>query len=274
MTGQGPEDIFQGAPGAYRQEMTGDGHWTLWSERYQEHCHSRVGALKECYHVYIHGAELPEKIQHLERLLILEIGFGIALNYLATCQFLAQQAPTLQLYYLAIEQDRDLLAWCQQQDTVYPSGFPTPRDLWWSTHHSLDWASSSANNKELAILLGDARQTLPRAQEQNFLPAFNIIYQDPFSYKHNCELWTVEWFSLLRTLCAPDVRLSTYSCSTPARLAMRRAGFNLESFPGLGAKRFCTRALLDRPGDPILHERLKNSPSLPFQDLAIPLPSR
>lgn len=67
-----------------RLVRTADGSRTRHSARYGETFHSVHGARREALHVYLEASGVGERLDAGERVRVLEIGFGLALNYLVT----------------------------------------------------------------------------------------------------------------------------------------------------------------------------------------------
>ena len=73
-----------------RITITADGSKTIYIEDWNEHYHSKHGAIQEARHVFIeHGFNHVISQQQLQGLKLLEIGFGTGLNayltYLEAC---------------------------------------------------------------------------------------------------------------------------------------------------------------------------------------------
>ncbi len=101
---------------------------------------------------------------------------------------------------------------------------------------------------------GDFRE---RATEA---PAPHVVFWDPFSYKVNGELWTLDSFKFLHTFVPhPEhpLLLSTYSASSAVRVGLLLAGFYVYRGPGTGPKSETTWASLTR--FKTLEERLLGS---------------
>jgi hypothetical protein len=64
--------------------FAGDG--TPFSPRYGDIYHSSQGGLAQARHVFLAGNQLPARWTDCERFVILETGFGLGLNFLATCR--------------------------------------------------------------------------------------------------------------------------------------------------------------------------------------------
>jgi len=87
-------------------ELTLDGSATVYSERYGEFFHNRFGAKTQARHVFLEGSMIRTHATWR----VLEIGFGLGLNFLTTLQ--EANARGRALDYRAFELDpqpRDLL---------------------------------------------------------------------------------------------------------------------------------------------------------------------
>ena len=86
---------------------TGDGSKTVFSDRYQQTYHSTYGAVTESKTVFIEGSGLSDYLavacQEERSVRVLEIGFGLGLNFLLSADLAMQQQT--QLEYVAIEHD-------------------------------------------------------------------------------------------------------------------------------------------------------------------------
>ena len=79
---------------------TQDGSHSLFSEQFGETYHSRYGAIQESLHVFIKAGLLP-KLEELDTIHILEIGFGSGLNAFMT--FLEAEKWGKSIVYETIE---------------------------------------------------------------------------------------------------------------------------------------------------------------------------
>ena len=73
----------------------------------------------------------------------------------------------------------------------------------------------------IEVHIGDARQYIKSVGN------INVVYQDAFSSEVNHELWTVEYFKDIYQACSNNAIVTTYSVSTPVRLSMNKAGFEI-----------------------------------------------
>jgi tRNA U34 5-methylaminomethyl-2-thiouridine-forming methyltransferase MnmC len=178
---------------------------------------------------------------------ILEVGFGVGVGLLTTWE-MTKDLPA-KIHFVSLEIDPELVNWFTERNKDHPL-FRDPKF-------------------SFEVLIGDARQTLPRYMKEK-RPQWNAIYQDAFSPKKNPVLWTKEWFSLLREGSSTDAILSTYSASTSIRKSLLEAGWKLYPGEKFGAKRTSTRARLTGETDALLLESLSQSSvkALTDKDLA------
>lgn len=236
-------------PPHHRIEATLDGSSTLFSERFQESCHSNSGARAETLLHYVEGCQVNRK----KNILILEVGFGLGLGFLTTLEVLKND-----FHFVSLEIDRELIEWFRTEHLDHP----LLRRLTWVTPTRLELITPTLT---LKILVGDARLTLKNyIYESN--PQWDAIYQDAFSLKKNPTLWTQEWFELLKKSSAPDALISTYASGESIRKAMIAAGWKLTKGPGFGKKRSSTRASLEGETHPEILQQLKFSPVPALRD--------
>lgn len=232
---------------------TGDGSYTLFSEAFQEACHSTTGAKTETILHYIEGCKILEKILKFDPLVILEVGFGLGIGFETT---LEKIPAGKKFHFISLEIDRNLLEWYRESHPEF----------------NFEWKENllvSKNDQyELTIIQGDARTALP-----DFLKSHEIkwhaIYQDAFSPKKNPVLWTKEWFTLLKSHSHEDVILSTYSASSSIRKSLFETGWGVLQGEKFGPKRTSTRATLKDPTDPEILLHMERSPAFALTDFNI-----
>lgn len=233
----------------HRLVETADGSVTLFSERFNEACHSVDGAVEETRAHYLVGCGVENLLATLPQLNILEVGFGTGLGFRLTRE-LAERFPNCFLNYTALEIDEELVRW------ALPHAKKDEKE-------GLLTYSESSPTYGLSILVGDARQTL-----QHFDPThrFHAVYQDAFSPKRSPSLWTKEWFALLGSRAHAGAKLSTYSASTAVRKALHAAGWGITPGPGFGHKRTSTRAAWKSASDQAILEALSKHPVAALSD--------
>lgn len=101
-----------------------------------------------------------------------------------------------------------------------PAGFPYLEALLPIARALLDQGAWADEGVRWTLHTGDARETLLRAGG-----GFELVYFDPFSPDKNPELWSLAFLTAVRSACADDARLITYSAATPTRVTLLLAGF-------------------------------------------------
>lgn len=244
---------MKNTPSHHQWVQTADGSFTLFSEVFQEACHSSSGAKEETLLHYIKGTQIVEKMNEQNSLSILEVGFGLGIGFLTTLEVLKNAIGPWR--FLSMEIDEKLLEWFRQENEAHEF----LKGLRWSNLSDFKILEVKNHQIELTILCGDARKTLP-AYLNSHPQSWDAIYQDAFSPKKNPILWTVEWFSLLKTGASSKVILSTYSASTSIRKSLLTAGWKLHKGEKFGPKRTSTRASLVGESDPEILLHLERSP--------------
>jgi tRNA U34 5-methylaminomethyl-2-thiouridine-forming methyltransferase MnmC len=257
--------IFAGDLGNYQIIVTSDGSITLHSEAFNEACHSVSGAVQETLYNYVEGCEIASKLQQ-NNLELLEVGFGLGTGYKTTVEYLSQLSSLHELSFISTELDPKLVEFAKEnnrftQDLAYPD-FST---LVYRSEPVCHFYAEKNKNK-LIILIGNAREIVPKAYASNLFKSFGAIYQDPFSPKRNPTLWTTEWFQTLKSCSKQNVIMSTYSSSNSIRKSMIEAGWNIQNRKGFGTKRTATRAFLTGETETEVLLQLQRSPVLPMRD--------
>lgn len=240
-------------PPRYTFVETQDGSYTLFSEDFQEACHSTTGAKSETILHYLEGCQVLSRWGDHSPFNILEVGFGLGVGFLTTLEKMPHESKWT---FISMELDKHLLDWFRDEHPEL----------------KLEWEGNLLKARterfELIIIQGDARIEVPRFLEKHPVK-FHAIYQDAFSPKKNPALWTKEWFTLLRDHSAPDVILSTYSASTSIRKSLHETGWGVQKGEKFGPKRTSTRAMLRKKTDPEILAQLERSPVSAITDLQI-----
>ena len=242
-------------PPQHRWVDTEDGSRTLFSEAYQEACHSTSGAIAETLLHYVEGCQ----IKNISRPHILEVGFGLGIGFLTT--FDSLKSENKKWDFVSLEIDGELLEWFRLENIEHPF----LKDLKWVSFGEMKALQCDTTNISLTILCGDARMTLPFYMKIHPFK-WNAIYQDAFSPKKNPSLWTTEWFTFLKSHSTSDVILSTYSSNSQVRKSLLEAGWIIQKGKTFGAKRSCTRALLQGASDPDILVQLTNTSTPALRD--------
>jgi tRNA U34 5-methylaminomethyl-2-thiouridine-forming methyltransferase MnmC len=249
------------SPSALSPVETQDHSWTCYSPAYQETFHSRAGAQEECELVFLRPAQLRKRWAEQAYLFkILEVGFGLGLNWQTFCKVWQAAATQDQVgpktEYHALEKDQALIQSTFQNLKLAPT--------WQAAGYWTQTWSVGNHHLQLYLWPGDARLIVP--QIRAYLMPLDIIWQDAFSPRHNPELWTWQWFAELKSVAGQQAGLCTYSAATPVRLALQKAGFIVHALPGSATKKSFTYACLSGPPDAHLAAKLAHSPLQALDD--------
>ncbi len=214
-----------------RVEVTGDGSLTILDVATGSTYHSRHGAKAESMHVFIGAGLQPMLDKGLERLNILEMGFGTGLNALLTAKHASNLAA--QIHYTALEcYPLGQQVW--EELVRHANELPEMlRDL-----HASPWNTTCS-------ITGNFKLSKLEERLQDFVPpeAYDLIYYDAFEPNTQPELWSEEIFRQLFGITAPGGMLVTYCAKGSVRRAMQAAGYVVERLPGPPFKREMLRAI-------------------------------
>ena len=238
------EKIFKGKIGNYEIRETKTGDYTIWSEKFDETCHSLQGAYAETVHTYLNGCNIPERINNMDELNLFETGFGIGLGLQVVLDFLKKNNIKAQINYLSVELDIDLIEWRKKNIDPSTPLFDILNGFKLYNKNKLTYLSYNSNGNSFTILIGDALETIPLAKEQQLIPQINTIFQDAFSPQKNPTLWTIEWFKLLTEFSSKKSLLSTYSAASQIKRNLIECGWEIKTLPGYGTKKSMTQSYL------------------------------
>ncbi|MCA0273268.1 MAG: tRNA (5-methylaminomethyl-2-thiouridine)(34)-methyltransferase MnmD [Proteobacteria bacterium] len=197
---------------------------------------SLANGLDETRQVFLAGNDLPGRFRDGFR--IAELGFGTGLNLIATAIAWERAGIPSRLRFTSFEafpmpatdMDRALAAFPEVHARARPL-----LDAW--TRGERRFALGPV---DVTIIEGDARDTLPRWQDQA-----DAWFLDGFSPARNPELWGEELLSEVARHTAPGGTFATYTAAGFVRRGLQSAGFRVERVAGFGTKRHMSRGFLD-----------------------------
>ncbi|MDP2135258.1 MAG: bifunctional tRNA (5-methylaminomethyl-2-thiouridine)(34)-methyltransferase MnmD/FAD-dependent 5-carboxymethylaminomethyl-2-thiouridine(34) oxidoreductase MnmC [Sulfuritalea sp.] len=213
--------------------VAGDG--TPYSRLYDDVYHSAHGGLEQARHVFLAGNDLPARWAGTDRFVILETGFGLGLNFLATWQAWRNSDTKGRLHFISAEMHpfrREDLAGLL---APYPELADLAEQLLrqWppltSGFHRLHFADGRVT---LTLLLGDARVLLPQLAAK-----LDAVFLDGFAPARNPDLWSPAVLAAITRACHPGTTLATWSVAGDLRRTLNQMGWNTETRPGFGTKR-------------------------------------
>lgn len=214
--------------------FAGDG--TPYSAAYDDIYHSADGGLEQARHVFLGGNDLPAAWQGHERFVVLETGFGLGLNFLATWQAWHDDPQRCaRLHFVSVEKHpfrrEDLAALHRRWPELADLSAALVRD-WPLPVPGLHRLHFDDGRVTLTLAFGDAADLLP-----NLHVGADALYLDGFSPAKNSDLWSPRIAHALAKLAAPGATCATWSVSGAVKESLARAGFALAKREGFGAKR-------------------------------------
>ncbi|MFC0402456.1 bifunctional tRNA (5-methylaminomethyl-2-thiouridine)(34)-methyltransferase MnmD/FAD-dependent 5-carboxymethylaminomethyl-2-thiouridine(34) oxidoreductase MnmC [Paraburkholderia rhizosphaerae] len=212
---------------------------TPYSALHDDIYHSAAGAFAQAGHVFLNGNALPERWRRRRIFTILETGFGLGVNFLATwAQWRTDPARCERLHVVSIEKhpfsqadlrtahaaivaDASIAALSRTLVNAWPMLVPGM--------HRLEFEGGRVT---LTLVLGDALQSLP-----SLWMRADAFYLDGFAPAKNPDLWSPEVFRSLTRIAADDATFATYSSAGDVKRALTQAGFEYTKVEGFGGKR-------------------------------------
>jgi tRNA 5-methylaminomethyl-2-thiouridine biosynthesis bifunctional protein len=211
-----------------------------YSARFDDIYHPRAGALTQARHVFIAGNGLPARWQGHDRFVVLETGFGLGNNFLATWQAWRDDPRRCErLVFISIDAHpltRDELARSHAASPL-PALSVALQAAWpplTPNLHALDFENGRV---QLLLAFGDVQAWLPE-----LVAAVDAFFLDGFAPARNPRMWDLRVCKALSRLAAPGATLATWSAAHALREHLTSAGFEVNLAPGTGGKRDITLA--------------------------------
>ncbi len=205
-----------------------------YSRRYGDVYASRDGALGQARHVFLGGNALPLRWARREQFVVLETGFGLGTNFLATWQAWRDDPGwPRRLHFVSVE--RHPLAAADLQRVAPEPLQPLAAQLaaqWPLPLPGLHRLTFDDDRVVLTLALGDAAGVVP----QLALGA-DAFFLDGFAPERNPEMWSPPLIKALARLARPGATLATWCTARGVRDALAASGFVVGRRPGFGHKR-------------------------------------
>ena len=245
----------------YSLVKTGDGSSTLRANEFGEAMHTDAGAYEES--VVKHVRACGRIISGTNPLAVLDVGFGIGYNLCALLTEWSHLDLKPPLSIISLEKDRSV---AECFDSLH---FSDERDEWFSVvkkaflEENLEGLGFS-----ISMMFGDARKSVQSLAEQHRL--FDVVFQDAFSPGKNPELWSLDYFRIIRRIMNDDGILTTYSAAPQVRRAMAEAGLRIAKGISTGRKKEGTIASPSRMKEEMTREEMESLAaeikSVPYRD--------
>ena len=218
--------------------QTDDG--TPYAPEYDDVYHSRAGALAQARHVFLGGNDLPARWANRDHFVIVETGFGLGLNFLATWSAWREQpdaARCQRLHFVSVEKHPLLLDDLTRLLSPYKNALPAA--LIDALIHQWPILSEGTHRLEfehgrviLTLILGDAETALFQVSGRA-----DAIYLDGFSPAKNPAIWSDAVCEALAKLSGAGTTLATWSVNGALRRRLHSCGFDCMLQPGFAQKR-------------------------------------
>ena len=235
--------------GDYEVHTSAQGYSSIRQISSGEIIHSVNAPDEEANRLYVEqsclAARLLKQESDRDELVIWDVGLGAAFNAMAVIHCFERNLATpatqarRRLCLVSFERNFDPLLLALRFQSRFPHlrhGAPVhvvERGQWEHASNLLEWE----------LLKGDFRDFIESAKSPD------IIFYDPFSYKTDAALWTVETFERILNHCLNEpAELYTYSASTALRVALLAAGFFVAQGIGTGPKPDTTIAFTSLSG--------------------------
>ncbi|WP_153161249.1 bifunctional tRNA (5-methylaminomethyl-2-thiouridine)(34)-methyltransferase MnmD/FAD-dependent 5-carboxymethylaminomethyl-2-thiouridine(34) oxidoreductase MnmC [Zoogloea sp. 1C4] len=209
---------------------------TPYSPTYDDVYHTTSGGLGQARQVFLDGNRLPLRWIGRERFTIIETGFGLGLNFLATWDaWRSDPAHCAQLHFVSVEKHPFCADDLARLHAAWPELAPLAGELhrhWPALTPGVHRLHLDGGRVVLTLIFGDAVDALPQLHA-----AADAFFLDGFSPARNPDLWSPTVFAQLARLAASGATLATWSVSGNVRRGLETAGFALERRPGFGGKR-------------------------------------
>ncbi len=202
--------------------------------------HPQVGAPAQARHVFLAGNGLPQRWQGRERFVVLETGFGLGNNFIATWDAWRQDpARCRQLVFASVERHPPTRADLIQahRGQPLPAQAAALVDAWPPLVPGLHLLDFEGGRVRLLLAFGDVADWLPE-----LALAADAIYLDGFAPDRNPAMWDPFVLKAVGRRAAPGATAATWCATGALRAGLKAAGFEVERAPGIGGKREITRA--------------------------------
>jgi queuine tRNA-ribosyltransferase len=225
--------------GNYFVNINPEGFATVKQRSSGEIMHPIGAPEEEVRKIYIEQSNLAARLQDTSKpseLVLWDVGLGAGTNAMAAIRaYEGSTGPLRPMSLVSFEIDLDAMKLAMAHPHLFPhvkhSG-PT---------HLLEkkqWISKKSPGLKWTLCEGDFLEWMSRA------PLPEVVFFDPFSYKTDEQLWTLQTFQKLFSLVRDHATsLFTYSNSTAVRAALLAAGFYVAKGCATGPKAATTIAL-------------------------------
>ena len=206
-----------------------------YSPHFGDRYHSELDGLDQARQVFLHGCGLPEAWSNQPRWCVLETGFGLGLNFLAT--WAAWKADALRprlLHFVSLEaclvSADDMLRSVRTHAELLPLAEQLKHQFWGLLpgFHRLVFEGGRVL---LTLCIGDAKAMLREAAFEA-----DSVYLDGFGPLRNPDIWDVHTLKAVARRCRRGTRVATWTVARDVRDGLAQCGFVMHKVPGTPPK--------------------------------------
>lgn len=216
--------------------VTADGSSTIYIPEWNEHYHSKHGAIQEANYVYLDKGlkHFIESNTSVTTISILEIGFGTGLNAFLT--YLQTKTFSGEIDYTAIE------AFPVTNDELQTLKYPellneVSESETFNKLHSCNWETKERISDTFSLT-----KQLKMFDKIDAKNSYDVVYFDAFGPRVQPELWQASIFEKIHKAMKPKGVLTTYCAKGDVRRTLIEVGFTVERLDGPPGKRHMLRA--------------------------------
>lgn len=193
---------------------------------------NQIDAYAQAERVFLRGSQLPPRWRGRQRFVILEVGFGMGCNFLATWDaWQSDPARCERLHYLVIAKHPPSLGDLMRAHATAPlPGLSSQLVAAWPPlTQNLHRVSFEQGRVELLLAFGDLSGWL-----RELVARVDAFHLDGLAAPHSPDMWSPDFFRALPRLAAPDATATTWSVERWVQDGLARHGFVVAA--GAGAQ--------------------------------------
>lgn len=195
---------------------------------------TRSGAYGQACAVFLSGGDIAQQWAHKKSFTILENGFGLGTNFLATLKAWREDPERSErLDYVSLEcfpvSAEDIKKFCAPELTSEASELAQKWPFCIPGYHTLEFDGGKVR---LILIFGDSLILSKTLQL-----SYDALYLDGFAPSKNPRMWDPELLRNLSRYAKEGAALTTWCTSGAVRRALEKAGFELQKKEGFGKKR-------------------------------------